>query len=211
MIKINLAIFISGKGTNLKSISDACKKNNFPAKIKLVISDKDCDGYHLSKSLSHETILLNNCKTKLEFETKANNLLLSKKIDLICLAGFMKILSPNFVKNWKNRILNIHPSILPFFPGLDTHRQVISAGMKIHGSTIHIVENKLDSGPILAQCAIPINPDEKIKLLEKRLKKFENILYVKAIEKFVKLNFQSKKNKPFKNTKNNYNKVIFSI
>ena len=140
-----------------------------------------------------------------------NNLLLANQIDLICLAGFMKILSPNFVKDWKNRILNIHPSILPLFPGLNTHQKVISAGMKIHGSTIHIVENKLDSGPILAQCAIPINPDEEIKLLEKRLKKFENILYVKAIEKFVKLNFQSKNNKPFKNTKNNYNKVIFSI
>ncbi len=211
MVKINLAIFISGKGTNLKSISVACEKKKFPAKIKLVITDKDCDGYHLSKSLSYETILLNNCKTKFEFERKANNLLKSKNIDLICLAGFMKVLSPKFVKNWKNRILNIHPSILPLFPGLNTHQKVISSGMKIHGSTIHIVENKLDSGPIIAQCAIPINSDETKNLIEQRLKKFENILYVKAIEKFVKLHFQSQNNKPFKKLKNNYNKVIFSI
>ena len=211
MVKINLAVFISGKGTNLKSISDACKKKSFPAKIKLVISDNDCEGYHLSKNLSYETVLLNNCKTKLELERKATKFLKSNKIDLICLAGFMKILSPSFVKNWKNRILNIHPSILPLFPGLNTHQKVISAGMKIHGSTIHIVENELDSGPIVAQCAIPINSDEKKYLIEQRLKKYENILYVKAIEKFIKLNFQSKNNKSFKKQKNKYNEVIFSI
>ena len=211
MDKINLSIFISGKGTNLQSISDACKNKSFPAKIKLVITDNDCDGYHLAKSLSYETILLNNCKTKFEFERKATKFLKSNQIDLICLAGFMKILSPSFVKNWKNRILNIHPSILPLFPGLNTHQKVILAGMKIHGSTIHIVENKLDSGPIVAQCAIPINSDEKIYLIEQKLKKYENILYVKAIEKFVKENFQSKYNKTFKKQKNKYNEVIFSF
>ena len=207
MNKINLAIFISGKGTNLKSISNACSKTYFPAKIKLVISDNVSDGYYLSKNLLHETILIDKTKTRSEFEKKVSILLKKHEIDLICLAGFMKILSPNFVKSWENRILNIHPSILPLFPGLNTHKKVIAAGMKIHGATVHVVNEKLDDGPIVGQTAIPINPNEEEKLIKKKLKEAENILYVKALKKFIQQKFYKK---TLKDNKNKYN-IIISI
>ena len=211
MKKVNIAIFISGKGTNLKSISKACSKTKYPAVIKLVISDNASEGYFLSKKLLHETILIDKAKSKHEFESEALFHLKKNKIDLICLAGFMKILSPEFVRNWKNKILNIHPSILPLFPGLNTHSKTIKAGMKIHGSTVHVVTDKLDDGEIIGQIAISINPNDKIDLIIKKLKKYENILYVRSLEEFIKKDSNLKYFKPLKMKKNKYNEYIISI
>ena len=156
MKKINLAIFLSGTGTNFLSLSKACLDPDYPAQIKLVISDRECIGYKLSKKLKYKTILIKHLNNAFDFEKKATHLLKKNHVDLICLAGFMKILSPEFVNNWKNKILNIHPSILPLFPGLGTHKKAIASGMKIHGSTVHVVDENLDSGPIIGQCAINI-------------------------------------------------------
>ena len=211
MKKVNLAIFISGKGTNLKSISKACTKTEYPAVIKLVISDNASEGYFLSKKLLHKTILIDKEKSKYEFENEVSFHLKKNKIDLICLAGFMKILSPAFVGIWKNKILNIHPSILPLFPGLNTHSKTIKAGMKIHGSTVHVVTDKLDDGEIIGQIAIPINLDDNIDLIIKKLKKYENILYVKSLEKFIRKNLNIKYLNPLKTKKNKYNEYIISI
>ena len=211
MKKINLAIFLSGTGTNFLSLSKACLDPEYPAQVKIVISDRECNGYKLSKKLKYRTILIKHLNDGFDFENKTSQLLKKHHIDLICLAGFMKILSPRFVNNWKNKILNIHPSILPLFPGLDTHKKVIASGMKIHGSTVHVVDEKMDNGPIIGQCAINIKSKDDNKQIEERLKKHENILYVKSLEKFIRTHHNIENKNSLKKVKKEYNKVIFSI
>ena len=168
MKKVKLSVFSSGVGSNLLAIHKATMDKTFPGLIELVICNKICPAFELSKNLNYETKLISNLQNK-KFETLAHKELIKHKIDLICLAGFMRILSPEFVLNWENKILNIHPSILPLFPGLNTHKKVLSKGLKIHGSTVHIVNDKLDSGKILGQLAVPVK-DADIETMKDKMR-----------------------------------------
>ncbi len=183
MNKANLSIFASGAGTNLLAIHKASMEKDFPGRLKLVICNKICPAFELSKSLNYETKLISNLDIK-KFELTAHKELIKKKVDLICLAGFMRVLSPKFVSKWKNKILNIHPSILPLFPGLNTHEKILSNGLKIHGSTVHIVNEKLDSGKILGQSAFAIKSND-LDILIDDIKKYENLLYPEVIRKYI--------------------------
>ena len=183
MNKVKLSIFSSGVGTNLLAIHKATMDKSFPGKLEIVICDKICPALKLAKRLNYETKLISSEDNK-KFETLVHRELIKKKVELICLAGFMKILSPKFVSKWKNKILNIHPSILPTFPGLNTHKKVLSNGLKIHGSTVHIVNEKLDSGKILGQFAIPVINDD-IVFLRDNIKKYENMFYPEVIRKYI--------------------------
>ncbi len=210
MKKIKTAVFISGEGSNFKSIYRNSKKKDFPFKIEIVISDRKCKGHEFSKSVIDKTYILEN-HNKNDFEKEAHKILKNNEIELICLAGFMKILSKEFVKKWANKILNIHPSILPLFPGLNTHKKVIKQGMKIHGSTVHIVDKGIDTGTIIAQSAITINNLDDEKVIEEKIKKTEHYLYSRAIRNYV-LHFYFKKNKnSLKSLKNKYSRVLYSI
>ena len=207
MKKVKLSIFSSGVGSNLLAIYKASINKNFPGKLNLVICDKICPAFKLAKSFNCETKLISSLDYK-KFETLVHDELIKYEIDLICLAGFMRILSPKFVSKWKNKILNIHPSILPTFPGLNTHKKVLSNGLKIHGSTVHIVNEKLDSGKILGQFAIPvINKD--IVFLKDNIKKYENMFYPEVIRKYI-WTFIFKKDKVFNRKLINNKDVIFS-
>ena len=183
MKKANLSIFASGVGSNLLAIHNASMDKSFPGKLQLVICNKICPAFELAKSLNYKTKLISNLNIE-EFEIIAHQELIKKKIDLICLAGFMRILSLNFVSKWKNKILNIHPSILPLFPGLNTHKKIISNGLKIHGSTVHIVDEKLDSGKILGQFAFAVESND-LDILIGNIKKYENLLYPEVIKKYI--------------------------
>ena len=183
MNKVKLSIFSSGVGTNLLAIHKATMDKSFPGKLEIVICDKICPALKLAKRLNYETKLISSEDNK-KFETLVHRELIKYKIDLICLAGFMRILSPKFISKWKNKILNIHPSILPTFPGLNTHKKVLSNGLKIHGSTVHIVNEKLDSGKILGQFAIPVI-NEDIDFLKDNIKKYENMFYPEVIRKYI--------------------------
>ena len=207
MNKANLSIFASGAGSNLLAIHDASMDKSFPGKLQLVICNKICPAFELAKSLNYETKLISNLDIN-KFEIIAHNELIKKKVDLICLAGFMKVLSPNFVLKWKNKILNIHPSILPLFPGLDTHTKILSNGLKIHGSTVHIVNEKLDSGKILGQFAFAVKGND-LDLLIDNVKMYENLLYPEVIKKYI-WTFLFKEDK-FQNYKKfNIDNVVFS-
>ena len=183
MNKANLSVFASGVGSNLLAIHNASMDKCFPGKLQLVICNKICPAFELAKSLNYKTKLISNLDIK-KFEIIAHNELIEKKVDLICLAGFMRVLSPKFVSKWKNKILNIHPSILPLFPGLNTHKKILSSGLKIHGSTIHIVTEKLDSGKILGQFAFAVKSND-LDLLIDEIKKYENLLYPEVIKKYI--------------------------
>ena len=207
MNKANLSVFASGVGSNLLAIHNASKDICFPGKLQLVICNKICPAFELAKSLNYETKLISNLDIN-KFEIIAHNELIKKKVDLICLAGFMKVLSPNFVLKWKNKILNIHPSILPLFPGLDTHTKILSNGLKIHGSTVHIVNEKLDSGKILGQFAFAVKGND-LDLLIDNVKMYENLLYPEVIKKYI-WTFLFKEDKFLKYKKIQIDNVVFS-
>ena len=207
MNKANLSVFASGVGSNLIAIHKSSMNKNFPGKLKLVICNKVCPAFELAKNLKYETKLILNSDIK-KFEIIAHKELIKNKIDLICLAGFMRILSPNFVAKWENKILNIHPSILPIFPGINTHKKVLSKGLKIHGSTVHVVNEKLDAGKILGQFAIPVDNND-INTLRCNIKKYENIFYPEVIRKYI-WTFLLKKDKFLPNKLIKNKEIIFS-
>ena len=166
--KINTAIFISGRGSNLKSLINFFKKKNSPILIKLVVSNnpKAKGLIYAQKSKIKKYIV--KVKNKKILEKYLLKKLLSNNINLICLAGFMKILSGDFIKNFTKPILNIHPSLLPKYKGLNTHKRVIKNKEKYSGSTVHLVTAKLDSGKIILQKKIKISKKENEKSLEKK-------------------------------------------
>ena len=181
--KIKTAIFISGSGTNLKSLYKFSLTKKSPIKIDLVISNnKDAKGLLFSKKKRIISKVF-NFKRRIIVENKILKELKKKKIRLICLAGFMKILSRNFIKKFKGKIINIHPSLLPKYKGLNTHQRAIKNNEKFSGCTIHFVSHKLDSGKIILQKKVKIYKQDTPKSLAKRILKVEHKLYPKAIIK----------------------------
>jgi len=181
--KINTAVFISGRGSNLRSLIKYNNKKNSPILIKLVISNNPkAKGLIYAKS-SKIKKYITNFKNRNISEKKLLKKLYKHKINLICLAGFMKILSGNFIKKFKKPILNIHPSLLPKYKGLNTHKKVIKNKDKYSGSTVHLVTTKLDSGKIILQKKINVSKYEDENTLEKKILKIEHALYPEAIKK----------------------------
>ena len=182
--KINCAVFISGRGTNLKSIFRYSKKRGSRINLKLVISNRsESLGINFAKNNKIDCKIINYKNTK-KAEKQIFNHLEEHKIKFIFLAGFMKILSKNFIKKFKNKIINIHPSLLPNYKGLNTHKRVIANKEKFSGCTVHFVNEKLDSGKIILQKKVKILKLDTAKSLEKRILKEENKLYPKAIKNF---------------------------
>ena len=180
--KIDTAIFISGSGSNLNSIIKNSLKKNFPIKISLVISNnKNAYGINYAKNNKIKFKIINS-KKMINFENKILIILKKNNIKLICLAGFMKILSDKFIKNFKYKILNIHPSLLPKYKGLNTHKRVLKNKEKFSGCTVHYVTNKLDSGRIILQKKVKIIKADNEKTLRKKILKIEHLLYPKAIK-----------------------------
>ena len=181
--KIKTAVFISGNGSNLRNLIKFSKNNKSPIQINCVISDnKYAKGLDYAKKYKIEKKIFEFSKYK-KNEKKILDFLKKKQILLICLAGFMKILSKNFIKKFNGRILNIHPSLLPKYKGLNTHQRVIDNNEKFTGCTVHFVNSKLDSGKIILQKKIKVFKNDSSELLAKRVLKKEHILYPKAIMK----------------------------
>ena len=184
---INVAVFISGTGSNLKALIKFYKTKKYPIHIKLIISDNS-----KAKGLKYGNIFKIKKKTfnfKKRYLAEKNLLVELEKnnIQLICLAGFMKILSKNFIKKFKGKILNIHPSLLPNYKGLNTHQRVLQNNEKYSGCTVHLVNAKLDSGKIIQQSKIKIYKKETPKSLATKILKEEHKLYPKAVLKFFNL------------------------
>ena len=181
--KIKCAVFISGNGSNLKSLIQFSKKKNSPISIELIISDNPkAKGLKFGKIFKISNKVF-NYKNKIIAEKKIISEINNKKIKLICLAGFMKILSRNFIKSFKGKILNIHPSLLPKYKGLNTHKRAISNNEKYSGCTVHFVNSRLDSGKIILQKKVKISKLDTAKSLSKKILIQEHKLYPKAIRK----------------------------
>ena len=181
--KINTAILISGNGSNLKNLIKFSLKKNSKFKITIVITNNpSAKGLNFAKRFKIKNKIINYSNIK-DTERKLLMDLDKNKIQLICLAGFMKILSKNFIKTFKGTIVNIHPSLLPKYKGLNTHQRTIDNNEKYSGCTVHYVNSKLDSGKIILQKKIKILKNDTAKKLAKRILKQENLLYPKALNK----------------------------
>ena len=184
--KTNIAVFISGRGTNLKSLILRSKQKCCNYKIAFVISNKkNAGGLKIAKKNKITTKIISQSFLKSE-QKKLAKILINKNIKFICLAGFMKVLNPYFLNFFKNKIINIHPSLLPKYKGLNTHYRALKAKEKFSGCTIHFVSKKLDSGKIIAKKRVKIFKKDTLKNLEKRVLKEENKLYPKVLEKLIR-------------------------
>ena len=182
--EVNTAVFISGRGSNLKHLIKYSKKKS-SISIRLVVSNNlKAKGLAYAKREKIKSYVINYKKNN-DSDKKLLKKLKKNKINLICLAGFMKILSKNFIKKFNKPILNIHPSLLPKYKGLNTHERVIKNKEKYSGSTVHLVSDKLDSGKIILQKKIKVSKNDSIKTIEKKILKIEHKLYPNAINKFL--------------------------
>ncbi len=183
--KINVAVFISGTGSNFKNLIKHSFKKNSKFKISLVISNKsNARGLNYAKKYKIKKKIISYLNIK-KAENDILNELKRDKIDLICLAGYMKILSSNFIKKFKGKIINIHPSLLPKYRGLNTHQRALRNKEKFSGCTIHYVNSKLDSGKIILQKKVKIFKNDTVDKLSKRILKHEHLLYPKALKKIL--------------------------
>jgi phosphoribosylglycinamide formyltransferase 1 len=179
-------VLISGRGSNMLAISDAIKAGTIQeAEIVLVLSDKgDAPGLLAADERGLKTrICERKGRNREEHEREIMEILKEFRVDLVCLAGYMRLLSPCFIEAFRNRIVNIHPSLLPAFPGLDAQRQALEHGVKVSGCTVHFVDETLDGGPIIAQRAVPVLEDDTVESLSARILEQEHKLYPEAISK----------------------------
>jgi phosphoribosylglycinamide formyltransferase 1 len=178
--RMPVAVMLSGRGSNLASLIRACAAPDFPARIVLALSDrKDAGGLGAARAAGIPALALErgDFASKAVHEAALSSALRASGAQLVCLAGFMRILSPAFVEEWRNRLINIHPSLLPAFPGLDTHTRALAAGVRLHGCTVHYVRSGVDDGPIIGQAATPVLDDDDADRLAARVLAQEHRLY----------------------------------
>lgn len=182
---LKVGVLISGRGSNLQALIDACAAPDFPAEIALVLSNK-ADAYGLERAVSAGVPVAvvshrDFPGDKRAFEEAMDARLREAGVELVCLAGFMRLLSPWFVERWHDRMINIHPSLLPSFKGLDTHQRALDAGVRFHGCTVHYVRPEMDEGPIIAQAAVPVLAGDDADRLAARVLEAEHRLYPQAL------------------------------
>ena len=181
---MNLGVLISGRGTNLQALIDACALPDYPAKIAVVISNNpEAAGLDRAAGAGLETQVVDHRSfaSKADFEDALDEALQAHAVELVCLAGFMRLLSASLVEKWRDRIINIHPSLLPAFRGLDTHEKALAAGVRVHGCTVHFVRPEMDVGPILLQAAVPVLGGDDADRLAARVLAKEHIIYPHAV------------------------------
>lgn len=184
MTKMRVGILISGRGSNMMSLIEAARATDYPAEIVIVISNRpNAGGLAKAREAGIPTVVIDHkdYATRMAFEAKLHQALLDAQVDLICSAGFMRMLTGGFVDRWKNRQLNIHPSLLPSFPGLDTHGRALREGVRIHGCTVHFVRLEMDTGPIVAQAGVAVMPGDTPDTLAARVLETEHKLYPHAL------------------------------
>jgi phosphoribosylglycinamide formyltransferase-1 len=183
-IRRRTAIFISGRGSNMDALIDAARNPDFPAEIALVASNRpDATGLANAKARGIATAAVDHkiYAGRDAFEASLQQILEIHHIDLICLAGFMRLLTPTFTQSWTGRMINIHPALLPSYKGLHTHERALADGVKIHGCTVHYVVPEMDSGPIITQAAVPVFDEDTPETLGARVLEQEHIIYPRAL------------------------------
>ena len=185
MAKKRVAVLISGRGSNMAALIEAAKAPSYPAEIALVLSNRpEAAGLAHAEAMGIPTAVVDHRphgKDRAAFECALQRALDEHRVEFVCLGGFMRLFTPDFVLHWQGRMLNIHPSLLPSFPGLDPHGQALRAGVKISGATVHFVIPETDAGPIIAQAAVAVRDDDNVDTLAARVLAVEHRLYPLAL------------------------------
>lgn len=189
-MKTRVGVLISGRGSNMAALVEAAAAKDFPAEIAVVVSNRaDAAGLDLARAAGVEAV----CVPSREFrkdreahERAVDAVLAARGVEVVCLAGYMRLLTPWFVARWAGRLLNIHPSLLPAYPGLDTHARVLAAGEREHGCTVHLVTAGMDEGPVLAQAVVDVLPGDTEESLAARVLAEEHGLYPAALARFLR-------------------------
>lgn len=182
-------MLISGRGTNMLALADAAQDAEYPAEIALVLSNRaSAAGLEAARERGIEALALphKDYPDRAAFDAAMSAELKARGIELIALAGFMRILTPGFIADWKGLMLNIHPSLLPKYPGLDTHARAIAAGDAQAGCSVHVVTEALDDGPVIAQAAVPVEPGETAETLAAKVLAAEHLLYPRALAEYAR-------------------------
>lgn len=200
--KLPIAVLISGYGTNLQAIINAAKSPDYPAKIALVISNK-ADAYGLKRAeaagIPHKVISHKDYSSREEFDAALDAEITASGAKLVCLAGFMRLMSAWFVNKWQDRLMNIHPSLLPSFKGTHAHEAAIAAGVKFSGCTVHFVRAEMDEGPIIIQAAVPVLDSDNAASLNDKVLAQECVIYPEAIKRFAQGRLKIEGNRVFCN------------
>lgn len=184
MARLRTGVLISGRGSNLQALIDACTARDYPAEIVLVIANRaDAAGLERAARAKIPTRVVahRDFAERAVFDAALDAALKEARIELVCLAGFMRVLGADFIDAWRDRMINIHPSLLPEFAGLDTHARALAAGAKRHGCTVHFVRNEVDSGPIIVQGSVPVLPGDDADKLAARVLAVEHRAYPLAL------------------------------
>lgn len=186
MVRKRVAILISGRGSNMAALIEAARDASYPAEIVLVVSNEPAaEGLARAAAAGIATAVVDHRpfgKDRAAFERALHGLLVAQRIELVCLAGFMRLLTSWFVQQWQGKLINIHPALLPAFKGLDTHARALAAGARQHGATVHFVVPEMDSGPIIAQAAVPVREDDTAATLAARVLAIEHRIYPHALK-----------------------------
>jgi phosphoribosylglycinamide formyltransferase-1 len=187
-VKRRVGILVSGRGTNMEALISASRDPAFPAEIVLVLSNRpDATGLATARAAGVRTAAIDHRdfgRDRASHEAAIDAALRAADVEIVCLAGYMRMLTPFLVDAWAGRMLNVHPSLLPAFPGLNTHARALAAGVKLHGCTVHVVTQEMDAGPILAQAAVPVLQNDTEDELAARVLRQEHSIYAVALAAF---------------------------
>jgi phosphoribosylglycinamide formyltransferase-1 len=185
MSRKRVAVLISGRGSNMAALIDAARDKDYPAQIVLALSNRpDAGGLDTARANGIATEVVDHTafgKDRAAFEAALQAALIKHRIEIVCLAGFMRLLTAGFVEAWPERMINIHPALLPAFKGLETHQRALDAGAKVHGATVHFVVPEMDAGPIIMQGAVAVLPDDSEQTLSRRVLAVEHRIYPLAL------------------------------
>jgi len=184
---IHIGVLVSGSGTNLQSIINACASGELNARVTIVVSDNK-EAYALKRAeqagIHSRVVTKEDFPSRVDFDMEVARILKDFDVDLVALAGFMRIVTPEFIRKFPGRIMNIHPALLPSFPGLGVRQKAIDHGVRFSGCTVHFVDEGVDTGPIIIQAAVPVYPDDTEEILKDRILRLEHKIYPKAIQLF---------------------------
>jgi len=183
--RLRVGVLVSGRGSNLQALLDAAARPGYPARVVVVVGDKEqAPALARARAGGVAAVWLNpkDFGDRVAYDVALGRALDEHRVGLVCLAGFMRLLAPSFVGKWQGRMLNIHPALLPSFKGLDTHARALAAGVKIHGATVHLVVPEVDSGPIVAQAAVPVCDSDTPETLAARVLEAEHRIYPAALK-----------------------------
>ncbi len=182
---LKIGVLASGRGTNLQSIIDSIESGKLAAEIKVIVSDRENAGALIRADkyqITNHYLDLGKYLSRLEFEEELIDLLEKYNVELVVMAGFMRVLTPHFINHYRQRIMNIHPSLLPAFPGLNAQKQALEYGVKVTGCTVHFADEGMDTGPIILQAAVPVKENDTVESLSRRILKEEHKKYPEAIK-----------------------------